>query len=313
MPSIIEAAEGGGIAAHFQPHVEAFLHAEFFLHIGEGLARDVERDVRAHFFGQVEAVLIHIGNDDIARTGVPDDGGGHEADRTRAGDQHVFAEDVEAERGVHGVAEGIEDAGHIKVDARAVVPHVAHGQGEILREGAGAVDADADGVRAEMAPAGEAIAAAPTDDVAFAAHDFAGEKVVHIFADFDDLADELMADDHRHGDGLLRPGVPFVDVQVGAADAGAVHLDEHVVDAAFGIGHILEPEAGFGFRFDEGFHKSGKKGDGRWKMGKAWASGIVENDNYARLSRVYDAKGMKEKFELLDAGAPGTSRHGPNL
>ncbi len=58
-----------------------------------------------------------------------------------------------------------------------------------------------------------------------------GWKSADVGADLDDLAHELVADHHRHGDGLLRPGVPVVDVQVGAADAGAVHADQHVVDA----------------------------------------------------------------------------------
>ena len=109
-----------------------------------------------------------------------------------------------------------------------------------------------------MAAAGETIAAASADDVAFAADDFAGKEVVHIFAGGDDLADEFMADDHRHGDGLLRPRVPFVDVQVGAADAGLEHFDEHVVEPAFRVGDILQPEAAFGFGFDEGFHGVGE-------------------------------------------------------
>ena len=43
--------------------------------------------------------------------------------------------------------------------------------------------------------------------------------------------DELVADHHRHRDRLLRPGVPVVDMHVGAADPGAQHLDQHVVDA----------------------------------------------------------------------------------
>ena len=76
-------------------------------------------------------------------------------------------------------------------------------------------------VRAEMAAAGQAVAAASADDVAFAADDVAGLKIGDVGADLDDFADEFVADDHRHGDGLLRPLVPLVDVQVGAADAGA--------------------------------------------------------------------------------------------
>ena len=73
-----------------------------------------------------------------------------------------------------------------------------------------------------------------------------GKEVVDVGADFDDLADELVADDHRHGDGLLRPGVPVVDVEVGAADAGAKDLDEHVVDADLRFRDVFQPKAGFG-------------------------------------------------------------------
>ena len=63
-----------------------------------------------------------------------------------------------------------------------------------------------------------------------------------------------MPDDHRHGNRLLRPGVPFVDVQIGAADAGAQHLDQHVVDADGRPGHVLEPKSLGGFFLDECEH-----------------------------------------------------------
>ena len=64
----------------------------------------------------------------------------------------------------------------------------------------GAVDADALGVRAQVAAAGHAVAAAPADDVALAADDVAGREVVDVRADLDHLADELVADHQR------RPG-----------------------------------------------------------------------------------------------------------
>ena len=82
-----------------------------------------------------------------------------------------------------------------------------------------------------------------------------GKKSVDVGADgFDDLADELVADRHGHGNGLLRPVVPLVDVHVGAADAGAQHADQDVVDADFGDGDILEPQAGLALAFDQSFH-----------------------------------------------------------
>ena len=102
-----------------------------------------------------------------------------------------------------------------------------------------------DGGGAEMPSAGEAVAAAAADDVAFAADDVAGMKVVDVGADLDDLADKLVADRHGHGDGALRPLVPVVDMDVGAADAGVADADENVVDADGGLGNILEPQTGF--------------------------------------------------------------------
>lgn len=50
-----------------------------------------------------------------------------------------------------------------------------------------------------MPAAREAIAAAPTNDVAFAGDDIADVKVADVGPDLDDAADELMPDDERHG------------------------------------------------------------------------------------------------------------------
>ena len=41
----------------------------------------------------------------------------------------------------------------------------------------------------------------------------------------------------------LRPRVPIVDVHVGAADAGAAHLDQHFVVANRRLGNVLQNEA----------------------------------------------------------------------
>ena len=46
-------------------------------------------------------------------------------------------------------------------------------------------------------------------------------------AEFRDLADILMADDLRGLNVLLRPLVPFVNMDVGAADRGLVDLDQN--------------------------------------------------------------------------------------
>src|SRR6185369_12384001 len=98
--------------------------------------------------------------------------------------------------GMHGVAEGIEDRGHFLIHIRFVTPDVAHGQHNELRKGTGAVDSDTGGKGAQVAASSEAVAAASAGDVPLAADDVARMEVVHIRADFDDLADELMSDHH---------------------------------------------------------------------------------------------------------------------
>ena len=124
-----------------------------------------------------------------------------------------------------------------------MVPDVGHRDRDVLGEGAGAVDADAAGVGAEVAAAGHAVATAPADDVALAADQVAYLEVVDVGADLDDLADELVADHQRHRDRRLRPGVPGVDMEVGAADAGLLDPDQDVVDADRGLGNVAQGEA----------------------------------------------------------------------
>ena len=63
-----------------------------------------------------------------------------------------------------------------------------------------------------------------------------------------------MTDDQALTDGGAGPGVPVVDVEVGAADAGVEDADLYVVDAHLGLGDVLKPEAAFVMAFYECLH-----------------------------------------------------------
>ena len=108
---------------------------------------------------------------------------------------------------------------------------------------------------AQMAPPREAMTAQPAHDVTLAGDQVAGVEVVHVAADFDDLADELVADDERRRDGLRGPRVPRLDVQVGAADAGLANAHDHVVDPELRVGHDVQAEARPGGGLHEGEHQ----------------------------------------------------------
>src|ERR1035438_6332928 len=103
-------------------------------------------------------------------------------------------------------------------------------QRNVLRKRAGPIDADAMRVLAQMPTPRQAISATPTYDVSFPADHLADVKVLDVGPDLDNGPDKLMPDDERHRNRLLRPGIPLVNMQVGPANAGAQHLDEHVID-----------------------------------------------------------------------------------
>src|SRR5439155_13424992 len=117
-----------------------------------------------------------------------------------------------------------------------------------------ALHSEPDRVGTEMASARHAVAAAYADDVPLAADEVADLKVDYVGADRRHLPDELVSDDHRHRDRLLRPRIPAVDVQIGAADPGLANANQDVVDPHLGLGHVLEPEALSGLGLDQRAH-----------------------------------------------------------
>jgi hypothetical protein len=127
----------------------------------------------------------------------------------------------------------------------------------VFGERAIAIDADADGFGAQVALAGTAVAAMATDDMAFGrdpvAHFVAGDAL----AELRDPPNEFVPDNQAGPDGPLRPFVPVVDVQVGAADGGFFQPDQDLVGAGFGHGDLFHPDAGRGIAFYQGLHRCG--------------------------------------------------------
>ena len=159
-----------------RPTSKPSLHAELFHRVVERVARDVERQRRAHLARQLEAVVVHVGDDDVARADEAHDRRGHDADRTGAGDQHVFADDIERQRGVHRIAERIEDRRDLVIDGVRQLERVDGRNRRRTRRSTRAIHADADGVAAQVPPPGAAVAAVAASDVAFAGDAIAGSK-----------------------------------------------------------------------------------------------------------------------------------------
>ena len=149
----------------------------------------------------------------------------------------------------------------------------------IAREAPRPVDADADGVAAQMTPPGAAVAAVAAGHMALARDPVADLQAADFHADFGDFADERMADDHRNRDGGLRPFVPVVDMDVGAADRRLLDLDQHVIVADGGQRGVLHPDAGLGLGLDQGLHMTprprptlAKSASARSSWPRSWAA-----------------------------------------
>ena len=89
-----------------------------------------------------------------------------------------------------------------------VMPDVRHRQDDVLGEGPVPPDPEPDRAVAQVAAAGEAVAASAAHDVAFARDQIARREVVDVAADLDDLTHELVAHDERRHDGRRPPTRP---------------------------------------------------------------------------------------------------------
>ena len=218
--------EGSGGAGHFQADIETFEYAEAAHEVtGDFFLGDIYCDhPGGDAFRQFESVIVDVGDDDIACAAVGGDHRSHDADGAGAGDDHVFAHHVERQSGVHRVAVGIEAGQNLRGYGHVGTEHILSWDRQVLGEAASAVDADPDSVGTQMTAAGQAVAAAFADDVAFAGDDVADLEPGDIGAHVNDFTGEFVTDGHRHGDGFLCPLVPVIDVHVRATNCSLLNF-----------------------------------------------------------------------------------------
>ena len=196
------------------------------------------------FSGECAAVGVGVGDDDVAgrrrgglrRPAMMPMGAG-------AGDEDVFAEHGKGERGVDGVAEGVEDAGDLGGDVGGVVPDVLTWAGRCTgrssrrgrrlrrgygRRGGGVRRGSCGSVPQTTWPSPE------TSCPGWTSGTLAPTSTTS-------PTNSLTDDEADGGQFYLAHCVPVVDVEIGAADAGEQNADLDVVDADFGLGYILEP------------------------------------------------------------------------
>src|SRR6202035_4870314 len=116
------------------------------------------------------------------------------------------------------------------------------------------IDAYAHCIAAQMPTPCTTVAAEAAGDMAFARHAVADREATHFLPHLDNFAHIFVTHMHGHGNGLLRPLVPFPDMDVGAADGRARDADHHVVMADFRLLDASQRQARCMFQFCQCFH-----------------------------------------------------------
>ena len=205
---------------------------------------------------QREARVVDVRRDDARRARRFADADGEDADRSASGDEHRRAGNLGGEHGVERVAHRIVNAADVERDVVVEMPDVRRRHRDVLGETAVAIDADDLRVRADVRVAGAAEQASAVDDVAFGGHAIAFAHVGDEAADLHDFAGELVADDDRRFHAPLRPRVPIVDVNVGAADAGATHAISTSSSRIVGSGTFFRTKPGAAVSFTSAFTRA---------------------------------------------------------
>ena len=195
---------------------------------------------------EIQAVIIDIGDYDIARTAEARDAGSHDADGTCTRDKHILTHEIKGKRSVSSIAVRVEDG--IEVIGYLIVAeiNICLRDNEILSKCAVAIYADALCFAAEMTLAREAVAAFAAYDMTLAGDSVSDLVCRDVFAYLDYLADIFMTYGHGSMYGFLAPFIPVVDMQVSAADGSLAYLYLYVVFTAFGNGYFTHPKPSFG-------------------------------------------------------------------
>jgi hypothetical protein len=166
---------------------------------------------------------------------------------------------------MHGVAEGFHHGGVVGVDPLADHPRVLRGNDDVSGERTVRVDPEDAQVATDVGTPGAARRADPAGDVGLRGDERTRLHVVNLGAHGLDPPGNLVAERHRHsGDALVRPLVPLVDVQIGAADRGGVHTDEDLSLAGLGDRDLLEPGAPALRGLPQGSHRPHRRQRTRW-------------------------------------------------
>jgi hypothetical protein len=243
-----------GMAGHFKDDIDAEASGFFHDDVVDVFFRGIKNVVGVHLAGDAGAMLVDFDGEDGSRAHGFGDGDGEQADGSASGDGDSFGGNFSGENRVDGVAKRIEDRSVFSGNGGVELPDVRFGNDDVFGEGSVGVDADDLDVLADVGFAGAALQALAASDVHFGGDEVSLFDAGDFIAEGGDFAAELVAGDERRVNAVLRPAVPVVNVEVGAADGGHFDFDEDLVAAEGGNFYFANVGARGCFRLDHRQH-----------------------------------------------------------
>src|SRR5208282_1083562 len=248
-------SNGLGAARHFQHDINAgaarVVHHDA-VHVVLG---GIEHEIRAHLLRDLAAMFVYLDGEDLRGSAGARHRDGEQPDGAAAGDGHALGRDLTGKHSVDRVAQRVEDGGVFLRNRRIELPDVGLGDDDVFGESAVGVHADDLHVLADVRFADAALQALAARYVHLGGDEVARLDARNFVTDCFDRAAKLVAGNERRMNAALRPLVPQVNVQVGAADGRHLDLDQYVGRAKSRFRDFADFRARCGLRLDNGNHR----------------------------------------------------------
>src|ERR1700694_5235032 len=198
--------------------------------------------VGAHLLRERQPGVIHIGGDHPRRTRRSAYPGGEYSYRSTSRDQDNRAGNVRGEHGVKRVAHRVVDSPYVEGNLVVEMPDVCRRHGYVFREAAVTVYADDLRVRTHVRVARSAEQAPSVDDVSFRRDTVAFLHISDETTHLHHVAGEFVPDHEGRLAASLRPRVPVVGLNIGAAYPSPSHTNQNFVLADPRLGNVLQLE-----------------------------------------------------------------------
>src|SRR5690606_3435339 len=157
-------------------------------------------------------------------------------------------------RGMRSVAQWIHNGDNIVWYCRIHFDDVARRQSQVFGKSPIPVYAYANSVFTNMSATATAIPAHAACNMAFARYALSNGKPNHFLANGLDHSHIFMSYYSRDFDRILGPGIPFINMDIGAANGCLFYFDQHIVYADGWFIYFVHPYAFFCLSFYKSLH-----------------------------------------------------------